>query len=316
MPVRTIAFLDADTLGGDVRLDPLATLGDLTVHGATAPAEIRERVAGAHVVLTNKVALDAATLRSCPSLELVVVTASIADKIDLDEARRLGIAVRTARGYATSSVAQFTVGLILTLACRIPYYTRVVGSGEYTRRNQFSHVGAGFVELAGKRVGIVGLGAIGTRIAEIVTALGAEVVYYSTSGRDRDPRFERVSLPVLLATSDVVSLHVPRTAATTNLVDHAALSTMKRTAFLVNVGRGGVVDERDLAAALADGVIAGAALDVFADEPLPPGSPLLALPDPTGLVLTPHCAWGGDGAQAELVRIAYDAVVDHFRGRP
>lgn len=316
MPIRKIAFLDADTLGDDVRLDSLAALGDVTVYKATRPMELLERVEDAQVVLTNKVALDAATLRRCRSLELVVVTASIADKVDLDEARRLGIAVRTVKGYATSSVAQFAVGLILTLACRIPYYRQFVTSGDYSRRKQFSHIGAGFVELAHKRVGIVGLGAVGVRVAEVVTALGAEVVYFSTTGRNHNPRFEEVSLPVLLATSDVVSVHAPRTAATTNLIDRAALSSMKRSAFLVNVGRGGVVNESDLASALKEGHIAGAALDVFALEPLASDSPLLTLPESADIVLTPHCAWGGDAAQADLVQRAHDAIVDHFREKP
>lgn len=315
MTTSTLVFLDAGTLGNDVKLDPLARLGNLIVHRATSEDQVADRVRDARVVLTNKVPLDATSLRTGHSLELVVVTASVADNVDLDEASRQGIEVHTIQGYATNSVAQFTVGLMLTLACRLRFYSDYVSSGQYSNQDHFSHVGAGFMELAGKRVGIVGLGSIGVRVAEVVQALGASVVYFSTTGRNANPRFERVSLPTLLTTSDLVSIHAPRTAATANLIDLKALALMKQSAFLLNVGRGGIVNERDLVNALSGGMIAGAALDVFGSEPLEPSSPLLASPLPEGLILTPHCAWGGDGAQAELVRRAYDIIAEHLKER-
>jgi len=308
-----ITVLDAGTLGDGVDLAQLAQLGRLTVHPATSHEQIAGRIRDAHVVLTNKVPLDAASLGESNSLELIVVMASIADKLDLEAAARQGVEVRTVQGYATESVAQFTIALMLSLACRLGSYTDVVSSGQYSEQLHFSHVGAGFTELAGKQVGIIGLGRIGSRVADVVRALGADVAYFST--RQREAPGTRMSLRTLLMTSDVVSIHAPRTAATENLIDMSALRLMKEGAFLLNVGRGGIVNEHDLVDALSSGVIAGAALDVYDVEPLAADSPLLASPRPRNLILTPHSAWGGDGAQAALVDRANGIVAEHVQGR-
>ncbi|WP_328451987.1 NAD(P)-dependent oxidoreductase [Amycolatopsis sp. NBC_00438] len=315
MTANNIVFLDAGTLSERANLNPLARLGSLTVHQSTSRAEILDRVKDARVVLTNKVPLDAVTLNATEELELVVVTASVADRIDLDEASRKGIVVRTIQGYATNSVAQFTLGLMLNLTCRLPYYSDFVAAGLYSAQDCFSHIGAGFTEIAGKRVGIIGLGSIGVRVAELAQAFGAEVVYFSTTGRNENSRFKRATLQSLLTTSDFVTIHAPRTAYTENLIDGKALILMKRSAFLINMGRGGIVNEHALMAAVSGGVIAGAALDVFESEPLDSRSSLLAQPLPANLILTPHCAWGGDGAQAELVHAVFRIISEHKRKR-
>lgn len=245
-------------------------------------------------------------------MNLIVVTASIADKINVDEARRRSITVRTIQGYATESVAQFTICLMLHLACRLRYFACHVESGAYSKQLHFAHVGDGFSSLGGKRVGIIGLGSIGRRVAELSQALGAHIAYFSPTGRNHSTRFDRVAFPELLATSDIVSIHAPWSAITDNLIDIRALRRMKRHALLINTGRGGIVNEPDLAQALSQDLIGGAALDVFEKEPLPMGSPLLDSTLRNKLLLTPHCAWGGDDAQARLGAMVHEIVSGHM----
>jgi lactate dehydrogenase-like 2-hydroxyacid dehydrogenase len=307
----SIVVLDAGTLGRKANLGSLRTLGDLTIHETTAAAQLTERIKAAQVVITNKVPLNADALRSAPVLSLIVVTASIPDKIDVDEARRRNITVRTIQGYARESVAQFTIGLILQLTCRLRYFADYVESGAYSRNPHFAHVGDGFPGLTGKQVGIIGLGSIGRRVADLSKALGAGIVYFSPTGRNNSTSFARLELKELLSTSDVVSIHAPRSEITDNLIDRQALRRMKRHAILVNTGRGGIVNEPDLARALSQNLIGGAALDVFKEEPLPLDSPLLdpALRD--RLLLTPHCAWGEDDAQARVGAMVHEIVSRH-----
>ena len=313
MASTSIVILDAGTLGRKANLGSLRSLGDLTIYGTTAPSQLRERIKTAHVVVTNKVSLCAGDIHSAQSLSLIVVTASIADKVDVDEAKRRNITVHTIQGYATESVAQFTICLMLHLACRLRYFTRYVESSAYSKQPHFAHVGDGFSSLGGKRVGIIGLGAIGLRVAELSQAFGAHIAYFSPTSRNNSTSFDRVSFPELLSHSDIVSIHAPRSATTDNLIDIRALRRMKHHALLINTGRGGIINESDLAQALSQGLIGGAALDVFEKEPLPLDSPLLDSALRNKLLLTPHCAWGGDDAQARLGTMVHDIVSGHMR---
>jgi lactate dehydrogenase-like 2-hydroxyacid dehydrogenase len=312
MESTSIVILDAGTFGQKTNLGSLRTLGDLTIYETTAPSQLAERIKAAHVVVTNKVPLYADDIHSAQSLSLIVVTASVADKIDLDEAKRRNITVRTIQGYATESVAQFTICLMLHLACRLRYFACHVESGGYSKQLHFAHVGDGFSSIGGKRVGIIGLGSIGRRVAELSQALGAHIAYFSPTGRNNSTRFDRVAFPELLSTPDVVSIHAPWSATTDNLIDIRALRRMKRHALLINTGRGGIVNEPDLARALSQDLIGGAALDVFEEEPLPLESPLLDSTLRNKLLLTPHCAWGGDDAQARLGAMVHEIVSGHM----
>lgn len=315
-----IVFLDCGTLGHAARPSTLRALGNLTLHKFTERSEIFERIQDADVVITNKVPLDKATIERSPRLRLVVVTASVPDIIDSAAADRAGVEVRSISGYATKGVAQFTMGLILSLVCRLPYFTDFVNSGRYSEQRSFAHVGDGFLDLFGMRLGIVGMGRIGSRLADIALPFGVEVVYFSSTDTDRDPRFPRLPFDELLTTSDIVSIHAPLTEKTAHIIDMRALLLMKRHAILLNTGRGGIINEGDLAIALRRGLIGGCALDVFEDEPLSAGSPLLALTGSGRLILTPHCAWGSDRAQSSLLsevfKIVEESILDNkYEGR-
>lgn len=263
-------------------------------------------------MLTNKVRLTARDIHQSHLLELIVVTASVAETIDLAEAEKRNIKIRTIRGYATDSVAQLTISLMLSLACRLHYYTNFVQSGRYSQQRHFAHVGDGFVGLAGKHLGVIGLGGIGTRDAEIAQHIGVNVVHFSTTGRNHNPRFPHVDFDELTKTLDIITIHTPRNTSTKNLIDRHLLEQMKRDALLINTGRGGIVNELDLATALLEGVIGGAVLDVFEHEPLPPDSPLLDPRLGEKLILTPHCAWAGDGTKTLLSKTIHEVIFDHI----
>jgi lactate dehydrogenase-like 2-hydroxyacid dehydrogenase len=310
-----IVFLDSGTLGsaGDVAI--FGELGELEVYEFTYPREVEARIRDANVVITNKVTVDHGAILSARSLELIVVTASVVDGIDLAAARSRGVQVLPIPGYATESVAQMTWCLILSLLCRIRHFAAYVESGNYSSQRYFSHLGDGFTQVWGRRVGIIGLGRIGERVAEIGQVMGADVVYHSTTGANANSRYQRVDLTELLKTSHIVSIHAPLNADTTNLLDGRELALMRRDAILVNTARGGIVNEDDLASALAVGTIRAAALDVFEREPLAADSPLMSLAGTENLLLTPHCAWGGDIAQTDLMSSTYRTIAEYIRQR-
>jgi lactate dehydrogenase-like 2-hydroxyacid dehydrogenase len=306
-----IVFLDSGTLGSNAPIERLHGLGDVTLYQSTLHEDVLERIRNARIIITNKVPITAEHIARSPVLELIVVTASVADIVDKNAADQRGVLVRTIGGYSTDSVAQLTFCVILHLLSRYEYYSEYVASGEYSHQPYFAHVGPGFAELRGKQLGVIGLGRIGTRVAEIGAAFGAEIVYFSTTGKNFSQRFERVTLPKLLQTSDVVTIHAPRTQQTTKLIGHREFREMKQSAILVNTGRGGVVDEAALTLALTNEWIAGAALDVFEIEPLPADSSLLGLARAGKVVLTPHCAWGSDAAQTRLVT-RVEQIISNF----
>jgi len=309
-------LLDAMTLGDDVPLDPLEALGSLTVHELTAPGELAARVADADVVVTNKVVLTRRTLEEAHDLRLVALTATGTNNVDLDACRELGIAVANVSGYSTGSVAQHTLALALQLVGRMPYYQRYVSDGAYGESPIFTHFGPRWHELANSRWGIVGMGAIGRRVAELATAFGARVVYHSTSGHSSHPVHEHLPLDELLSTSDVVTIHCPLNAATRALIGERELDLMKPEAVLVNVARGGIVVEDALARAIRAERIAGAATDVFAEEPLSVDSPLYAVLGSERFIATPHSAWLSVEARTRLVHEVAKNIAAFLRGEP
>ena len=295
-----IVFLDASTLG-DVSLAPVESLGELVCWNTSDPDEALSRVKDCDVLIVNKVRVTSRLIDAAGNLKLICEAATGVNNIDLAYAASKGIPVRNVAGYSTESVVQSTFMHILSLAGRLPYYDGRVKSGEYSRSGLFTDVSRPFHELAGKTMGIIGMGAIGGRVAEVAKAFGMDVIYYSTSGTSHCTLYPSVSLEKLMTVSDVISIHAPLNERTGGLVGAAELAMMKPEAVIVNMGRGGIVDEAALAAAVDSGQIAGAAMDVYSCEPLPEDNPLSRVTRKDRLSLTPHTAWASAEARARLV---------------
>lgn len=294
-----IVFLDAISMG-DVSLEEMAALGELVCYPSSTAEEARERVRDADVVCLNKVIVDQAFLDAAPKLKLVCEAGTGINNIDVKLCEERGVAVRNVAAYSTDSVAQTAWMHILNLAGRAFHYQEFVRSGAYSRNPVHVDYAHPFTEIAGKTLGIVGMGAIGQKVAAIGKAFGMDVIYYSTSGTGHCKEYSCVGLEELLAKADVISIHAPYNERTAGLIGYEQLGKMKRTAFLVNTGRGGIAVEADLARALDEGLIAGAALDVYVKEPLPADSPLMHLQHPERLLLSPHIAWYSLEARARL----------------
>lgn len=294
-----IVFLDAATMG-DVDFGPIRALGDLVLYESSSREEALERVAGAEVLIINKIRVDAELMDAAPSLKLICEAATGVNNIDVAEAERRGIPVRNVAGYSTDSVVQTTFMLMLALVGKAAYFDGFVKSGEYSRCGMFTNASTVFMELAGKRLGIIGMGNIGRKVAAVAEAFGMEVVYYSTSGTSHCTDYPSLGLAELLQTSDVVSVHAPYNERTAGLIGEAELGMMKPGAYLLNLGRGGIVDETALAEAIDGGLIAGAAADVFTAEPLPTDNPLMKVRKKDRLLLTPHIAWASKEARDRL----------------
>lgn len=302
-----IVFLDAATVG-DTSLAPIARLGELVCYDRSTPAEARERVGDCDVLIVNKVRVDSGLLDAAPALKLVCEAATGVNNIDVEACKKRGIPVRNVAGYSTDSVVQETFMHLLSLLGKAPYFDGAVKSGAYSRSGLFTDVSHPFIEITGKTLGIIGMGTIGQKVASVAAAFGMRVIYFSTSGTGHCKDYPCVDLDTLLAESDVVSIHAPLNARTQGLLKMAELRKMKPSAFLINMGRGGIVDEADLAAAVDEGVIAGAALDVFTVEPLPSDHPFLQVKHPERFRFTPHTAWASVEARERLVAIIADNI--------
>ena len=308
-----IVFLDAQTLGEDISLAPVSALGEFVSYPSTRPEEVPARIAGFDVVITNKVRIGQPEIDACPSLKLICEAATGVDNIDVAYAKSKGIPVLNVAGYSTESVTQVTWMLILGLVGHAARFDAFIKSGDYCRSGCFTNVQWPFFELKGKTFGTVGLGNIGSRVAGIAEAFGMKVLYYPTSGKPHSDRYEAdTDLAHFLARCDVVSVHCPLNERTRGLIDYAALSCMKPTSVIVNMGRGGIIVEEDLARALNEERIAGAGVDVFTKEPFPNNHPYLKLKQPDRLQLTPHIGWTSREARECLVRMIADNIVRTF----
>ena len=294
-----IVFLDAISMG-DVSLEEMASLGELVCYPSSTALQARERVKDADVACLNKVIVDQAFLDAAPRLKLICEAGTGMNNIDVKLCTERGVIVRNVAAYSTDSVAQTAWMHILNLVGGAFHYQDFVRSGAYSRNPVHVDFKHPFIELAGKTLGIVGMGAIGQKVALIGRAMGMEVIYYSTSGTSHCKDYPSVSLPELLEKADVISIHAPYNERTAGLIGYEELCQMKPTAYLVNTGRGGIAVEADLARALDEGRIAGAALDVYVKEPLPADSPLLHLLHPERLLFSPHIAWYSREARARL----------------
>jgi glycerate dehydrogenase len=314
-----IVVLDGQMLNpGDLSWDELARLGSLEVHDRSAPEEAVPRAAGAEIVLTNKTHLDAASIAALPALRFIGVLATGYDVVDVRAARARGIAVANVPEYSTDSVAQHTIALLLELANAVGEHDRAVHEGEWERSIDFCFWRRTLVELAGLRFGVIGFGLIGRRVGALANAFGMQVL---AGGRSKQGPpasaapypFEWRTIEDLLPEADVVSLHCPLTPESRHLVDAKFLERMRRSAFLINTARGGLVDEAALAAALAAGTIAGAAVDVASTEPIAAQNPLLHAPR---CILTPHIAWATRAARARLMATSVANVRAFLAGTP
>jgi glycerate dehydrogenase len=315
---QRVVFLDAATFG-DVSLEALHARWDCTVHQITGAGQVISRLTSQTVAVTNKVPMDGAVL-SAPEargLRLIVVAATGTDIIDRQAAKNLGITVSNVPGYATESVAQFTLTLILELATQAAAYRQDVKAGVWQKSPIFSLIHRPAVELTGKKLGIIGYGNIGQAVARMARALGMEVIIAVRPGSAQSGAPGRLPLDDVLRRADVVSLHCPLTAATRGLINERALSLMKPTAFLINTARGALIEDAALIRALREKRLAGAALDVISGEPPPDDHPILnAAKELDRLWLTPHTAWSARESRERLISEVAQNIAGFFAGKP
>lgn len=311
-----ILILDAATFGEDINISKFNELGEVTVYAKSTKKEALERLEAVNpdAVITNKVVIGNDEMQAAPNLKIILEAATGYNNIDIECARTLRIKVANVAGYSTMSVVQHTFALFFYLYEKMRYYDDYVKSGEYSKSTIFTNFSNVFGELAGKTWGIVGLGHIGSRVADAARAFGCKVVYYSASGNTYDTEYEKVDLDTLLKESDIISIHAPLNQYTKALFNYENLKKMKKSAYLINVGRGPIVNDADLAKALNEGEIAGAGLDVLTTEPMPADNPLLAIKDSNKLVITPHNAWATYEARVRLLDEIYNNLNSFING--
>ena len=317
MKREKIVFLDAATYG-DISLQNCIDQWDCTIHPVTSPAETPHRLIGQTVAVTNKVVIDRAVLSSTAAkeLKLVAVAATGTDIIDREAAKEFGVSVCNVPGYATQSVAQFTLALILELATRAARHGSAVLSDAWQKSPIFTLLIFPSIELKGKKLGIIGYGNIGRAVAEMARALGMEVLIAARPG-SKEPTPGRVPLRELFRQADVITLHCPLTPQTKNLINAETLSLMKPTALLVNTARGTLIDETALIQALRERRLAAAALDVISHEPPPADHPIIqAVKELDNLLVTPHTAWSAREARERLLGEVTDNIRAFFEGKP
>lgn len=307
-----IVFLDAKTIGDDIDLSAYDTLGEVVKYSFSHPEEVPERAADADVLIVNKIRIDEAAVGRAEHLKLVCVTATGTNNLDKDYLERRGIAWRNVADYSTQSVAQHTFAMLFFLLEKLRYYDDYVKEGRYINDTVFTHFAEHFYELKGKTWGIIGLGNIGRRVAAIAEAFGAEVIYTSPSGSAPQEGYHQVDLDTLLAESDIISVHAPLNQYTENLINESALKKMKKNCIFLNLGRGPIVNEQDLADALMQGEIAAAGLDVLCQEPMSSGNPLMAIKDSRKLFITPHIGWASVESRTRLMDIIFHQIKEFF----
>ena len=300
-----IVELDRETLGYDIDTSVLKTIGDFEEHEAADLETTREYIKDADVIIFNKTRMNEELLKDAPNVKMLAITATGFDNIDLEYCKSRGIAAANVKAYSTPAVAQHTFAMALFVLEKISYYDEYVKSGRYSSQSGFCNFDEKYNELSGKTWGIIGMGNIGRSVAKIAEAFGCKVIFYSASGNSTCTDYERVDLDTLLKESDVLSIHCPLSDRTRNLINRDTLKLMKKSAILINVARGPVVNDADLAEALNNGTIAGAGLDVLGVEPMEKDNPLGLIKDSRKLLITPHMAW----ASVESRQRCFDEVL-------
>lgn len=312
-----IVILERNSVGVDTPVDCFEELGEVTCYPNTTTAEeVRERTKDADIIVANKAHLNEESLRESPDVKLICEFATGFDNCDLTYCNSRGIKVANVADYCTDMVAQHTFTLMLTLLQKLPHYDEYVKSGAYAAQDRFSNFDEPFTELAGKTWGIVGMGHIGKKVAQIATAFGCRVIFHSVTGKSTVTEYEQVDKDTLLRESDFLSLHCPLSDLTRDFIDKEALQKMKKTAVLVNVARGPVVNNADLYDALMNGEIMAAGLDVLEKEPLQLSNPLSKIKDSNRLIITPHLAWASVEARFRCVNEAYLNAKAFLNGEP
>ncbi len=309
-----IVILDADTFGSDIDRSRLDACGNTTYFSTTDNDRIQERIAHNHILITNKVVINDDIISRAPDLRLICVAATGTNNIDLKSAASAGIIVTNVAGYSTESVVQHTFASLFYLLQHINYYDNYTKSGKYSESAIFTHFARPFHELHNKTWGIIGLGTIGKRVADIAAAFGANVIYHSPSGRNNSDSLEKTDLIDLLQRSDIVSIHSPLNAMTENILDYDRLLNMKKTAFLLNMGRGGIIIEKDLVRIIDENKISGAALDVLDQEPVRNTHPVFSMKNKDRLLITPHIAWASVESRQRLVNEVAENIQSFLKG--
>ena len=312
-----IVILERNSVGVDTPVDCFEELGEVTCYPNTTTAEeVRKRTKDADIIVANKARLNEESLRESPNVKLICEFATGFDNCDLAYCNSRRIKVANVADYCTDMVAQHTFTLMLTLLQKLPHYDEYVKSGAYAAQDRFSNFDEPFTELAGKTWGIVGMGHIGKKVAQIATAFGCRVIFHSVTGKSTVTEYEQVDKDTLLRESDFLSLHCPLSDLTRDFIDKEALRKMKKTAVLVNVARGPVVNNADLYDALMNGEIMAAGLDVLEKEPLQLSNPLSKIKDSNRLIITPHLAWASVEARFRCVNEAYLNAKAFLNGEP
>ena len=309
-----ISILERDSLGIDVDMSEIDKLGEVTVYAATTADNAVEHIGDADIIIANKLPLNEQTLKEAKNLKFVAQTATGTNNVDFAYTNARGIGVANVPSYSTDSVAQHTFSLLLYLVEKMRYFDDYVKSGRYSKSSCFSCLDMIYPEIAGKTWGIIGMGAIGQKVAQIATVFGCKVITYSASGKTYDMPYEQVDFDTLLAKSDILSIHAPLNEYTKDLMNYDAFCKMKESAYFINVGRGPIVVEEDLARALEEGQIRAAGIDVMRVEPLPIESPLLKIQDSSKLIITPHTAWATSEARQRCVDVVTDNIKAFLRG--
>ena len=306
-----IVLLDSKTLGEDISLAAFSRLGDFVHYPTTNPDKVCERIKDADVIITNKVKLSGALLKSASHLTLICVTATGYDNVDTEYCRQAGVAVANVKGYSTECVSQLTVSMALSLMNHLRFFDDYVKSGEYSISGVQNKLEPTFNEIYGKTRGVIGLGNIGKRVADIAKVLGCHVLAYKRTPVDD---YKCVDLETLVKESDIISVHIPSSSETVGLINEKMLSLMKERTILINVARGNVLDEKAVADAILSGKLYGFGCDVYSTEPFPKDHPYSALSKCDNVILTPHMAWGGIETRLRLVDEVAQNIKAFFDG--
>lgn len=310
-----IVVLEQESMGYDIDITCFEEFGEVTYYRNTTNAEVQERIKDADIIIANKAPLTGENLKTAKNLKLICEFATGYNNVDLVYCKENNIRVTNAVGYSTPVVAQHTFAMALYLLEKLPAYDTFVKDGSYEKHPIFTCFEPYFAELEGKTWGIIGLGNIGRKVAEIAKVFGCRVIFYSASGNNTTTDYERVDFDTLLSESDVLSLHCPLTDRTQNIMNAEAFAKMKKTAILINVARGPVVDEQALYDALTTGQIAAAGLDVLVKEPIAADNPLGKIKDSTKLIITPHMAWGSNEARTRCRQEVYQNIQSFLAGK-
>jgi glycerate dehydrogenase len=306
-----IVILDRDTLGNDVDLSIFERFGEVVTYNMTKENETLARVKDADIVITNKVVIDS-NIMDNSNLKLICISATGMNNVDLEYAKKKNIEVKNVAGYSSSSVAQVAFSMIFHFVSKLDYYKKYVDEGNWQKSEIFTHIDALFHELDGKRVGVIGLGDIGRNFAKKAKAFDCEVVYYSTSGRNSNNEYKRVELDELLSTSDIISIHCPLNENTKDLLNYENMKNIKDGAILLNLGRGGIINEPDLAKIIdAKEIYCG--IDVVSVEPIEESNPLLKVKNKDQLLLTPHIGWASIEARARLIELVAKNIEEFIK---